>query len=1209
MEIHVRVPVRITLTGEPGPAELAALGNRLTALVTARLAAADRELARRHPATEPDGEPRDRTDLREPYDPAREADYGYGLPSYADGGRPARVPVHGGPGHRGPAPGRPEEPWTVLRTGRARLPVERFLAYIEDVLHAPFPQAVLYASLAGTSRPVEVWLVRLNKPYVPDELGQELLARASTGAVADAGGRTEPAWALTGSEEALHRLVEADEDGTLAPRVPGVPYGHVLFAFMRLPRVDLTDVAVVGPGLSLTMTVREAGFCVDPQVFERGVGVPWSRYAEEFGDETVTVWTQPAVLRPASTALDITGDSGREALFLLFDRHAGSAAPHHEPAARLFVAEGDVLPGLPEAVRRQSSWPAEAGVRVLYCRAHLDLAPERLGVAGFRPAARQLAASLVARLNDERFGDVLDHALDEAAPYHRGRFGSLFGQVLAELEQQRKLDEFFDAADATRRFALRLRLLQQCETTPYARHARVQRLRTDLGEERRATTFNTYTPGGPGQGAVQLHRDPDTTVPAGGLLGDADPIYTRRSEAMRPKPGKAEALRTELLAQRARLVSDLLTGREQRTYTEGEFAAEVIERSARAAHVTADDFEKVEVEYGIRLLEVISSQNGGIASYDVKFEIVSRTVGGGEPWGRAAGPLVEGVGEFEARLVQWRLGRHGEFFHTVGLVVLVVGGIAVAWEAGIVALLVQVGGGGTAVGIGIGLSEATYLLKVILGKEEASVGGFVMAAVDGYLGAVGFRVGAGLGGWAGGRIGTATLRGRVLAWLVPKLVTGSVGGATTAALETFAHDVVTVAFRDGRWTGVDEYVRRMEYGAVVGIVAEFTVVPFLRGLLKRAAPTLVKAALLTQLLRDEGVTVERWTEAMVLTRRRMEQTLGRTLPEAEARAWTTALAERVDEAVPQPVPGHVHPHAHPQPGPVPATPEGVPSVEPATGSAPGSVRLRPGPAARWQSRAQLEQAALTDPDAGLDRAWYENASEAQLRARESRDPVAREYLDERWGGRRRPYQPDRPGDPALQNRLRDDLREARAAVEAERRRLEQAGLREPSEREGAGFETRRTRAGEQSVPPTAKAAAGYEGTVAVARTDIPALAGELFTGGSPRALGSYDPGHAIRPPENVVVPQAHGHAEQDIGQQIDARLAALGPAERQAARGHTVSVRVDQEVCSICAAALGGGPRAGVLARLSARHPDIVFEVTADDTSTVYRIVGGRRVR
>ncbi|KKZ68946.1 hypothetical protein VO63_36905 [Streptomyces showdoensis] len=274
-----------------------------------------------------------------------------------------------------------------------------------------------------------------------------------------------------------------------------------------------------------------------------------------------------------------------------------------------------------------------------------------------------------------------------------------------------------------------------------------------------------------------------------------------------------------------------------------------------------------------------------------------------------------------------------------------------------------------------------------------------------------------------------------------------------------------------------------------------------------------------------------------------------------------------------------------------------------------AAAARPGPASAWPSWARLKQASLTDREAALDRQWYERARPETLRAREAHDPVAKEFLDEQWGGPKRPYQPERPTDPAVQQRLRQDLAAARAAVEAERRRLEEAGLRAPSSREPAGFEERSTPAGEQEVPPTAKAAAGYEGTVAVARSDIPALAGELFTGGSPRALGSYDPAHAIRPPDDVVVPQAHGHAEQDLGQQLDARLARLTEAERAAARGHTVSIRVDQEVCSVCAAALGGGPRAGVLSRLSARHPELVFEVTADDVSTVYRIVGGRRVR
>ncbi|MET7479569.1 hypothetical protein ABZT17_35120 [Streptomyces sp. NPDC005648] len=282
-----------------------------------------------------------------------------------------------------------------------------------------------------------------------------------------------------------------------------------------------------------------------------------------------------------------------------------------------------------------------------------------------------------------------------------------------------------------------------------------------------------------------------------------------------------------------------------------------------------------------------------------------------------------------------------------------------------------------------------------------------------------------------------------------------------------------------------------------------------------------------------------------------------------------------------------------------------------------------GTAPRWRTVRELERAAAKDPEAGQAKAWYDKASDRQLHDREAHDPIAKELLDKRYGGEDRPYRPDRPTDLAMQDRLRGDLHEARQAVETERRRLEEAGLRRRSpqaerrrrEKEGLIRPTPRERAwprvktkvGEQSVQPTAKAEAGYEGSIAVARSDISALKDERFSDGSPRALGSYDPAHEIRPADNVV-PHAHGHAEEALAQRLDERLSRLTDAEREAAQGRTVYIRVDQEVCSICAAGVRDGSRAGVLLQLSARHPGIFFEVTADDTSTVYRLLEGKRV-
>ncbi|MEV7280385.1 hypothetical protein [Streptomyces sp. NPDC093111] len=1305
METHVHVPVRITLTGEPGPDELAALTRRLTALVAGRLALAERELGRgRRTAEWAVGG----GGAREVHEPGRDVAGGYTLPSYAGAGRPTTVPVNA------PAP------WTVVGTARARIEVGRFIGFVEGELRQPFPQGALYRSIAGSVRAADVWLVRVDKDYEPDELGRELVAR---GSAEEGSGATEPAWFFSGSAAVLQRLAQADASGTVAARLPYLPQRHVVFAAMRLPRVELADVAFLGPALRVTVTVREAGFCVDPVVFERATGLPWRRYAEEYAGEKTVVWTQPVVLRSASNAVRTPAGIERDALRLLFQRHLGAGPPHHEPAARLFVADGEILHGVPEPVRRAAVWPGEAGERVLYCRAGLDLRTETLGAALFRPEARRLAGELIALFDEDGFAAALDALLTRSVSQDRGRSGTLLQYVLESLEQRGKLGEFFASADATRRFALRLRLLQQCEAGPYAHHEKVAALRAALARERAATTAHAYTVGGPGKGAVRLDRRPDGTVLAGELLGKADPLYRKRRDITRPKPGRADALRAALLAERGHMVGNILAGDDRRDYSEEEFRTVAVDRAARAVRFTADDFEEKEVEYGIALLEVFDAQEQGLPSYEIGFSIVSRVVGE-QKWETAAGPLREPVGAFEARLVQWRLGRAGDAYRIAGLAVAVVGGAALAWEAGVVASLirlggslVRLGGGIGAVSVNIGITEAAYLIKVLLGPEEFRVGGFLMAAVDGYLDALGYRIGSGIGGWTGSRIGTGTLRGRIAAWIAGKLVTGAVGGATAAALRTFAHDVAA-----GSWSGVDTYVAEMEYHAVVGVILAFTADPFLRALLVRAGPTLIKAALVTRLLNAEGVTAERWAEAMALTGQRMEYSLGRSLSAAEARAWARAIGRRADEAgqglaharptgTTSRVPARITPaheasahgalvheapargalvheasargglahevlsheatthgatthevptHAAPAhqtsvsasaPGSMPSTlgpaagaaravasvqagegAEGAESARPGADAAsqaedapPGAQtpppvtetpRPRPQPTTVWPSWARLKEASLTDREAALDRRWYETARIEELRAREAHDPVAKELLNKEWGGVRRPYQPDRPTDPAIQEKLRADLREVRAAVEAERSRRETERLRregpggpKPSTPEPAGYKRLTTRAGVFWVQPTAKAAAAYQGTIGVARSDIPALAGELFAGGSPKAFGSYDPAHEIRPADNVVVPQAHGHAEQDLGQQIDARLARLTEAERAAARGRTVYIRVDQEVCGPCAAGLGSGTRLGVLARLSALHPDIVFEVTADDTSTVYRIVAGKRVR
>jgi hypothetical protein len=306
----------------------------------------------------------------------------------------------------------------------------------------------------------------------------------------------------------------------------------------------------------------------------------------------------------------------------------------------------------------------------------------------------------------------------------------------------------------------------------------------------------------------------------------------------------------------------------------------------------------------------------------------------------------------------------------------------------------------------------------------------------------------------------------------------------------------------------------------------------------------------------------------------------------------------------------------------PATGQAAPHGEgagppPAPAPPPGDVPPPP----RWKSLKELEQAARTDKEAADVLNGYNNLSSDRLLAWESQgDPVATGMLNRRFGGARRPYAPDRPTDPAIQQRLRTELARARDGVEAQRRRLlveqerlqAEGRLEEPDPRlepaDPATWEVMRTRAGEQPVPPTGKQLGRYRGTIAVAVSDIPAFHGEVFEGASPRAFGTYEAGHPIRPPETIQIQRAHGHAEQAIGQRIHDRLGALSPEDRAAASGGTIWMRVDQEVCSACAAGLSESERAGVLRRLSELNPDILFVITADDTSKVIRLRAGEQV-
>lgn len=252
---------------------------------------------------------------------------------------------------------------------------------------------------------------------------------------------------------------------------------------------------------------------------------------------------------------------------------------------------------------------------------------------------------------------------------------------------------------------------------------------------------------------------------------------------------------------------------------------------------------------------------------------------------------------------------------------------------------------------------------------------------------------------------------------------------------------------------------------------------------------------------------------------------------------------------------------------------------------------RPG---AYTSRKQLVKAARVDPEAGQTLSWYDNRTTSQLQQLESRgDVIAAGELDARYGGKRRPFMPQQRPDPARQQALREELAASAAREDAFRRQAEAAGRK--MERTAAPDWTRGV--------PTGKQLARRPGTLGVAQSDVAELDGRTLRAASPKVDSDWVPSRDFTPANPVSV----HHAEEDLAEQIHDALSSLSPEQLARARGRTVWIRVDQEVCSSCGAGLANASaRHGVLLQLSEKWPDILFEITADDVDTVIRLLGGK---
>jgi hypothetical protein len=846
----------------------------------------------------------------------------------ADGVAGAGLDRLGTGGHgKGMRTRRRRRPWVVLRAVQFQTLVGRFLVFVQSL--DPRWQAAdfaLYADMELETRWVGVWWVQVNRTYLREELGPILAERASE--LAKVGERRVLAWGLSPLEHHRAYLVSLDDGGAVAAATPSLrarnarrvagEFGSVeirhgawvLFSFMALPRIELADLLALDAPQRLEVPVGDVGFFVDVAAFEQRTGVAWSRFAEEFAAERVPLWLQPATVRRRTT---------RDAVFLLVHRHAGEQPAARQPtpgsavqpAPSLMRLTEDLVAGLPAAVRQALPPPAGVpagqgdtdpllpGLRLLYALTWLDLGDDRLGRAFHGPRARHVAELLTARLpgdpDDRDWRNGMYDLLGRLGPPPSARppGGTLFEHVLAELDAAGRLAALFDAADASGYVDLRYRLHLLALPTRYATHQRVTRFAQRLAQERLGAMRHHYIPGGIGVGEIWLERERDDRVVVGQVLGDVDDTFITTKELKQLKPTRAAALRKAMEDARNAIREGIYRGTDPTVYDEELFGREVVARAVAAVGLSDDDFKDVTIERSIRLLEVISSDPEGLPWFDVRFEFVQRIEGSGTQWTAVDKEVVESYDEFQARLIYWTLGRTGEAMAKAGMVIAVIGLIAVAWEAGLVAALISVAGGAKVVVWSIVISEIIYVIRVVFFDADLSLRGFFEAALDGYLTALGFRWGFGLGRWTAKAIGTQGARRVAAGMFLEKLAIATVGGGTSAVMVRFAHESIGAILDDGSLSGLDVYLRTMGFGMLVGVAAEFFVQPVLRALLAKGSSTFASAADLYKRLRAEGWSELRFSAALTEAMANLRATLTDAVGAVTAWRWVTIIGERL----------------------------------------------------------------------------------------------------------------------------------------------------------------------------------------------------------------------------------------------------------------------------------------------------------------------------
>lgn len=820
---------------------------------------------------------------------------------------------------KAPLPKLPD-PWSITFQATFRIRVRDFATFSDSAVAHRANRSIseeinaLYSERLDDIVSATAWVATVNTPTLIEDLAESLAERVQT-LPKNAGSFLGWVWS---PYEAIRLELRSFAQGSDLDKLPGLfsnrggslPDGRLyllrndrlLFVFIALPSMNLEGLAEVSDEIVSRVQLQEVTPWINEPQFKQFFGIKWSDYVREFGTTTTLFYILLFITKRKVAAQALR--------YLLREDAVESISEEQAVFGHLQMLNAETIASLPQAARAafQEEWLQSSLSTVPSDRADGVWEPGWFGayifaVVGptqdekiatrYRPGARAAADKVIEFLKMSReypwafrLLGYLEREFRDNVYQQRGFPPLAFEYFLQELEQReggRWFNALFDGVENARIGDLYVFVLQMSEQTKYASHPRVKRTRNLFNARRRDYLTNSYDAN---TKAIFLDKDPSKRFDPGDFLKKPLSATVKRIKADR-----LAVLQKAVEDTAQNLLGKILRGEDNAVYSHEEFAGKVMGEAAKAIGLSKDDLEEVTVQRYLKYLDLKYESNDGVDRYWVTYELYDQIE-------KEELILVENSrrtvseSEFEFLLWAWEFEVNAAFWDTAIKVVSVAAVLAIAWEIGAIAALVDLAGGALTVGLSIGISELIYLCTA----KHYSVEGFLTAALEGYLFALGFRFGAGVGTLVARQIGTQSIERFVLGWIARRITTGAVGGASSAFLITFSNDILDIlAGRRKNFRSLGEYVRQMEFGAALGIVFEFGSSALQPLLSKVGRAGWTTAVNIFDHLQENGIGLRSWVDLTGGALEKLTARLKTVLKDVNFEGVPEAFAQRIEE--------------------------------------------------------------------------------------------------------------------------------------------------------------------------------------------------------------------------------------------------------------------------------------------------------------------------